>query len=129
MTVFNKSYFLLAMLLLLIEVLIGFYMHDAVIRPYGGDFLVVILLYCLVKNFVNTPVVLTACSVLIFAYSIEISQYFHLVRLLGLQHSKVANLLLGNFFSLTDLLAYTLGILLVIVVEKIRINLKISFNN
>ncbi len=125
---FNKTYFLVALLLLLTEVLIGLYMHDAFIRPYGGDFLVVILLYCFVKSFVDGPVFTTTCCVLVFAYAVEISQYFHLVRLLGLQDSKAANLILGNYFSLTDMLLYTLGILLVIVIEKIRISLKMSFN-
>ena len=114
---FNKFYFLLGLLLLGAEVYIGLYMHDAIVRPYGGDFLVVILLYCMVKSFINFPVLLTAGWVLVFAYAIEISQYFHLVNLLGLQNSKIAKILLGTSFSFTDLGMYTLGILLVIVIE------------
>lgn len=94
-------------------------MHDAIIRPYGGDFLVVILLYCMVKTFVNTPQLITACSVLVFAYLIEISQYFHLVEILGLEHSKIACTVMGTFFSFIDLLAYTFGILFVIIIENI----------
>lgn len=124
----NIPYFILAVLLLLIEILIGLYLHDALVRPYGGDFLVVILLYCLVKSIACTPVIKTAIGVLIFSYLVEISQYFHLVKLLGLQHSRIAALILGCSFSFTDLLCYTLGILLVILIEKIRIGLKISFN-
>lgn len=120
----NRYYFLLALLLLGVEVYIGFYMHDAIIRPFGGDFLVVILLYCLVKSFINFPVLLTAGWVLVFAYAVEISQYFHLVSMLGLQRSKLATLLLGTSFSYIDLLTYTLGILLVIIVENLRISLK-----
>jgi DNA integrity scanning protein DisA with diadenylate cyclase activity len=125
---FNSNYFILAMLLLLVEIMIALYMHDAFIRPYGGDFLVVILLYCLVKSFADTPALKTAVSVLIFSYLVEISQYFHLTKLLGLQHSRIALLFLGSNFSFTDILCYTLGILLVIVIEKIRIGLKMSFN-
>ncbi len=123
-TRFNRYYFLLALLLLGIEVYIGLYMHDAIIRPFGGDFLVVILLYCLVKGFINFPVLLTAGWVLVFAYVVEISQYFHLVSMLGLQRSKLATLLLGTSFSYIDLLTYTLGILLVITVENLRVSLK-----
>jgi len=115
MIAFNKSYFLLAMLLLAIELYIGIYMHDAIIRPFGSDFLVVILLYCLVKSFFNTPVLLTACWILVFAYAVEVSQYFHLVQLLGLQHSELAKLLLGTTFSFT--------VLLVIIVENLRASL------
>jgi hypothetical protein len=120
---FNKYYFLLAFFLLALEVYIGLYMHDAIIRPFGGDFLVVILLYCLFKSFINLPVLLTAGWVLAFAYTVEISQYFHLVSLLGLQHSKIAKILLGTSFSFIDLGMYTLGMLVVIVVENLRISL------
>jgi len=123
MITFHKTYFLLALLLLAIESCIGIYMHDAIIRPFGGDFLVVILLYCLVKSFFNSPDLLTACWVLVFAYAIEVSQYFHLVHLLGLQHSNVAKILLGTSFSFIDLGMYTLGILLVIIVENLRLSL------
>ena len=124
MLTFNRIYFLLAFFLLLTEVLIGLYMHDTLIRPYGGDFLVVILLYCMVKSFADTSVFTTACCVLLFAYAVEISQYFHLVSLLGLQNSPLAVMLMGTSFSFTDMLVYTLGILLVIVAENIRSSLK-----
>jgi len=117
---FYKYYFLLALLLLLIEFIIGADFHDAIIRPYGGDFLVVILIYCIIKSFVNPPVVQTACAVLIFAILVEISQYFHLINLLGWQHSTFARLMLGTSFSFTDIFAYILGTLLVIIVEKIK---------
>jgi len=48
---FNKTYFALAILLFIVEVFIGMYVKDNFIRPYGGDFLVVILLYFLVRAF------------------------------------------------------------------------------
>jgi hypothetical protein len=121
---FNKTYFLLALILLCVEVYIGLYVHDSIVRPFGGDFLIVILLYCLVKSFFNLPVLLTAGWILVFAYAVEVSQYFHFVHLLGLQDSKLARLLLGTSFSFTDLLCYTLGILLVIIAENLRISLK-----
>ncbi|WP_259068009.1 DUF2809 domain-containing protein [Mucilaginibacter sp. X4EP1] len=121
---FNKYYFLLALLLFVVELYIGLYMHDDFIRPYGGDFLVVILLYCVVKSFANWPVLPTAAGVLVFAYLIEISQYFHLIVLLGLQHSKAARLLLGTSFSFTDLLCYTLGMATMILVLNIRLSMK-----
>jgi len=115
-------------LLLTAEMLISINMHDAFIRPYGGDFLVVILLYCVLKSFIDISAIKSAIGVLTFSYAIEISQYFHLARILGLQHSRLALLMLGNSFSFGDLLCYTLGILLVLIIEKIRMNLKLSFN-
>jgi len=124
----NAGYFLLFIALLVIELLIGTYLHDTFIRPYGGDFLVVILIYCFIKSFLNTSVIKTAIGVLTFSYAVEISQYFHLIKVLGLQHSRVASLILGSSFSFSDLLCYTLGILLVLLIEKIRIGQKLSFN-
>lgn len=114
---FYKAYFLLTILLFLIEVFIAVLLHDAIIRPYGGDFLAVILIYCFVKSFLNTPVKTTALAVLLFSYLIETLQYFHLVDLLGLEKSKVARVVIGTSFTWTDLLAYTLGILLVLLIE------------
>jgi hypothetical protein len=111
-------YFILTISLLVTEILIALYMHDSIIRPYGGDFLVVMLIYCFVMIFLHQPPVPVALGVLLFAYAVEVSQYFHVVVLLGLGHSRAANIILGNSFSWTDMLCYTLGILLVIVVEK-----------
>ena len=116
---FYKRYFLLTIILFAIEVYIGTYMHDAFIRPYGGDFLVVMLIYCFAKSFFNTPPFLTACCVLVFAYAVEISQYFHLVTLLGWEHSKAARIIMGTSFSFTDLLTYTLGIGTVLLIENL----------
>lgn len=114
---FHRKYFFLLILLFATEVFIAIYLHDALIRPYGGDFLVVILIYCFVKSFLNTPVIVTALAVLLFSYLIETLQYFHLVDLLGLEKSKIARTVIGTSFAWTDLLAYTLGVLLVLTVE------------
>ena len=124
----NSSYFLLFIALLIIELLIGAYLHDAFIRPFGGDFLVVILVYCFIKSFVDASIMKTVVGVLVFSYAVEISQYFHLVKVLGLQHSRIALLILGSCFSYSDLLCYTLGILLVLFIERVRIGRKLSFN-
>ncbi len=114
---FNKAYFFLTLLLFVTEVIIAAYLHDAIIRPYGGDFLVVILIYCFVKSFLNTNVKATALAVLLFSYLIETLQYFQLVDMLGLEKSKIARIVIGTSFAWTDLLAYTLGVLLVLIVE------------
>jgi hypothetical protein len=121
---FHKWYFALTLVLLAIEFIIGADFHDTIIRPYGGDFLVVILIYCFVRSFLNTPPVTTAIAVLILSYAVEISQYFHLVAQLGLAHSHVAKILLGTSFSFTDILAYTLGIITVLIVEHLKNSLK-----
>ncbi|PUZ24807.1 DUF2809 domain-containing protein [Chitinophaga parva] len=116
---FNTRYFVLAVLLFIIEVLIARYLHDEFVRPYVGDFLVVILIYCFVCSFVQAQVFPLAVGVLIFAYLVEISQYFHLVKWLGWEHSRLANVVLGNFFTWNDMVCYTLGIGVVLLVNKL----------
>lgn len=116
---FKSSYFVAAVILFFVEVLIALYAHDQIIRPYIGDTLVVILIYCFIKSFINTPVIITAVAVLIFAYTIEVLQYFKIVSLLGLQHSAIARVVIGTSFEWIDLIAYTVGIAIVLLGERI----------
>jgi hypothetical protein len=118
MLTFNLKYFILTLLLLAIEFLIALYVHDTFIRPYMGDVLVVILLYCLVKSFFKTPVLPTAIGVLLFSYLIETLQYFNIVDVLGLGHSKVARIVIGSSFSWLDILSYTAGIVAILLTAR-----------
>jgi hypothetical protein len=115
---FQSKYFFAAAVLFVVEVLIAMYFHDRFIRPYFGDFLVVILLYCFVKSFLDLPVKETAIGVLLFSYLIEICQYFNIVAVIGLQDSKIASTVIGTSFEWIDLLAYTLGVLTIIWFEN-----------
>lgn len=117
---FQKKYLFFAILIFIIEVLIALFVHDKIIRPYIGDTLVVILIYCFVKAFLDIPVLPAALGVLAFSYIIEILQYFHFINWLGLNHSKVARIVLGNSFAWIDILAYTVGIAAVFFIEKIK---------
>ena len=115
---FNKTYFGLALFLFTIEVLIALYIHDNIIRPYIGDVLVVMLLYCFIKSFFNTKVVPTALSVLIFAFGIETLQYINFIEIIGLQNNIIARNVIGTSFAWMDILCYSVGIAIVLVVEK-----------
>lgn len=117
---FQKSYFMLALLLFITEVLIALFMHDRFVRPYVGDFLVVMLVYCFVKSFVQAPTLPIAIFTLLFAYVVELLQYYKLVTLLGLQHSALATTVIGSSFEWMDILAYTLGVLVIIWIEHKR---------
>jgi hypothetical protein len=116
---FNKRYFALAVLLFAIEVLIALFAHDDIIRPYVGDVLVVILIYCFVKSFFDTPVLKTALFVLLFAFTVEGLQYLNIVNRLGLKDSKVAAVIIGSSFSWIDIVTYIIGIGFVLFFEKI----------
>ena len=114
----NKNYLAAATLLFLTEVFIAIYIKDKFIRPYVGDFLVVIFIYCFLKSFWNAAPIKAGIYVLVFSFAVEIGQYFGLVKLLGLGHSELARTVIGTGFDRGDLLAYILGILVVLVFEK-----------
>lgn len=118
---FSPMYFALTIVLFIVEVLIALYLHDKFVRPYVGDFLVVILLYCFVRSFLQAPVIPVALAVLVFSYFIETLQYLNFVKRIGLEHSRLANVVLGNYFTWDDILSYTLGVGLIILLEKTRL--------
>jgi hypothetical protein len=120
---FNKIYFRLTVILFLIEVAIALFIKDRFIRPYLGDVLVVMLIYCFVKSFAKISVLKAALGVLLFALCIEILQYINIVQKLKLQHNTVAKTVIGTSFSWEDILAYIAGILIIIAVEN-RFNKK-----
>lgn len=115
----NLGFLGLTILLFTTEVLIALYVHDSIIRPYIGDLLVVLLIYCFVKSFFDFPVLQTAFGVLLFSYLIEMLQYLKFIELIGLQHSKAANIVMGNSFEWIDLVAYTGGFATILLAEKI----------
>ena len=115
---FNKNYFAFTILLFVVEVLIALYVHESFFRPYFGDFLVVIFLYCLLKSFIKISVWRAAIIVVLFSFFVEFTQYLNLISLLGLQKSGLAKAVLGTSFSWEDLVCYTAGILFVIIIEK-----------
>ena len=118
MLTFNRKYFLFAVIIFVIEVLIALYVKDRFIRPYVGDALVVILIFCFIKSFINLPVIPVAIFVLLFAFTIELLQYLKIVEKLGLQKSEFARVVIGTLFEWIDLVAYVVGIVVVVAVEK-----------
>ena len=115
---FNYRYFLIFALLLATEILIAMFVHDSIIRPYIGDLLVVILIYCFMKSFFPVPSVKAAVAVFFFALSVEVLQHFKLTERLGLHDSKAARIILGSSFDWKDMLAYAAGTGLVLLIER-----------
>ena len=118
MLTFKPGFLVIAFILFVIEVLIALYVRDSIIRPYVGDFLVVIMLYCFVRAFVKTSPWKIALAVLIFAYTIETLQYFKIVDRLGLTNIAIAKTIIGYGFEWLDILAYTLGAMTVVILDK-----------
>lgn len=116
---FNKTYFFLTLLLFVIEVYIALYINDRIIRPYVGDILVVILLYCFIKTFLELKVRVVIAFVLVFSFGIETLQYLKVVEKLGLEHFRLARVVIGTSFEWMDLLCYVFGLFIVLLAEKI----------
>lgn len=115
----RKHYLTIAIVIFLIEVAIAAFVHDAFLRPFGGDFLVVILLYTLVRGVTPFSVVPTIVGTLLFSFFIEALQFINFVEIIGLEKVKIARVILGTSFSWLDILAYSLGALFVFFVESI----------
>lgn len=118
MLTFNKHYFGFAVLIFIIEVMIALFVNDNFVRPYLGDVLVVILIYCFIKSFLKLPVLNVAVFVLLFSFTIEFLQFLNIVEKLHLEKSKIARTVIGTSFSWIDLLTYIIGISIVILIEK-----------
>lgn len=114
---FNKNYLVLAHSLFLVELAIAFIIKTGFIRYTFGDYLVVILLYAIFRGCTNLSVRASALVVLLIAYSIELLQLTHFLAYLNLQDSVTAKLILGSTFQFGDLIAYTLGIITVLIIE------------
>lgn len=116
----HKSWLYGAICLFCVEAFIAAFLHDRIIRPYVGDLLAVVFLYCLVKSVAPVPVGPTVVGVLLVAYALEGLQYVHLLQHLGLQHVRLAAIVLGTHFEWIDMLAYTLGAALIWGAEQVR---------
>lgn len=115
---FNLKNFIIFFGLFITEALIAKYVTQPFIRYWFGDFLIVILIYYFLKSFIATKPLYLAIATLIFSYIIEFIQLTSLLDILDLRHNRIANLILGNTFSVSDLVAYTLGVITVFFIEK-----------
>ncbi|MFJ1472643.1 DUF2809 domain-containing protein [Capnocytophaga cynodegmi] len=111
---FNKKYFLQAVSLLLIEVLIAtIFRKIYFLRAYVGDILVVMLIYTFVLSFLkvkNKDKLLV--GIFLFAVAIEILQFFKIAELLGFSKGSIGYILMGNYFSWEDIICYAVGCIL-----------------
>ena len=112
---FSKKHFFIFVFVFLVEAYIALFVTDQIIRPFVGDVLIVVLIYSFVRMLfdVRNHHRLAVC-ILLFSYLVELSQYFDLVSILGLADSKFATTVIGTSFDWRDLLAYTIGFILIL---------------
>ena len=105
----SKKYLCVFIVVFIIEAIIAVFIQDNFVRPYLGDVLVVVLIYCLIKTFVRNEIKLLPLYIFIFAALVEISQYFNLVKLLGLNDYKIVRIIIGSTFDIKDIACYLVG--------------------
>jgi len=115
---FNIRYFSIFVLLFMVELIIAFYIKHEFIRYVFGDFLVVILMYCFFKSFSSAKPIYIAIFTLLIAYLVEFLQLIDILGVLNIQKNTFTKLVFGTTFNFSDLVAYTLGVLLVISIES-----------
>ncbi|MBP2157556.1 MULTISPECIES: DUF2809 domain-containing protein [Asticcacaulis] len=118
--VFRWGYALATAAVFCIELAIAIFLNDPLIRPHVGDALAVILVYLGLRTILPwrpLPAALTALGV---AFAIELGQLFHIRDLLDLSDSALVRFTLGGVFDVKDLVFYTAGAILALVVEAAR---------
>jgi len=117
---FNFKYFIIFILLLFTEILIV--KTSGFIRHTFGDFLAAIGVYYFVKSFFDINPIKLGIGVLVFSFIVELLQLTPFLEITGLSNNRMASIIFGSTFSYGDLLAYTLGVITVVVID-----LKVSF--
>ena len=111
------GYLAVGIVVFLIELIIALYVHDHIIRPYIGDMLVVVLVYCFVRVFLPGGIKRLPLYVFLFAACVEVLQFFRLVEILGLEGNAAARIILGSVFDWKDIACYGAGCLLIQIFE------------
>jgi hypothetical protein len=111
---FNLKYFLIFISIFIIEVIIAIYIKDNFIRPYFGDYLVIFLVYYFLLSCINADKNKIALGVLVFAFTVEIIQYFQVLSYFNLEKNRILRIVAGNTFSFEDLIIYTIAFLTII---------------
>jgi len=111
-------YFSLSIICFIACVLIvKFFNGNQFIRGFIGDIIVILLMYFFIKIFWNFHALKLTIFTLGVAFAIEFLQYLKVTTLFGLEHNTMAQLILGSIFDPRDLIAYTIGGILIYVID------------
>lgn len=97
--------------------IVAFFSQNQFIRGFIGDVVIIFLIYFLIKVFFDVKPFKLALLTLVSAFTVELLQYFSIINLLGLEHSKIARIVIGSVFDPLDLLAYFTGAVLVYAID------------
>ncbi|MCQ8184090.1 DUF2809 domain-containing protein [Parvularcula maris] len=116
----KRAFYLLTAALLAV-VLAGIAVFgEGIVRTHGGDVLVVVWMYLVLRALFLLPKSTTALMALVIAFAVEVGQLFDLAGLLGLAETRGGRLALGSTFDILDLLAYSVGALLAVLLDRTK---------
>jgi len=115
---FRPGYAVAAALLFAVEVLIALFVKDRFVRPYLGDVLAVILVFMAIRAVFAVGPWTAAAVALCVAVVIELGQLIGILHILGLAHHQWLRVILGTGFDVRDLLAYAIGALIAVGVDR-----------
>ncbi len=93
--------------------------HFGFIPLFIGDVLWALMVYFMMRFvFVNATITRVTAYSLFFCYAIEFSQLYKAPWIDNLRHTLFGKLVLGDTFLWGDLLSYTIGIAIGIIIDK-----------
>ena len=107
----RRFYGAAALVILAAEVLIALFLRDGFVRPYGGDILAALFVYCLARLLFPQRARWLPWAVFALCCGVELLQSIDAVALLGLQGSTFLSVLCGRTFDGADILCYAVGCL------------------
>jgi hypothetical protein len=116
----DMKYIFIFLILLIAEIIIAFFVKDAIIRPFIGDVLVIILIYTLIRGLMKKSIKLLPVYIFLFAFTVELAQYFNIVDALDLQNNKVISTIVGTTFDIKDILCYLVSTVILIIWNRIE---------
>ena len=127
---------LLYLLLTIIVMLLGLLSRKIeglpeIISLYSGDILWALMVFLLFAFLFNKKSTIFIISwAIIFSYSIEISQLYHAPWIDSIRNTTLGGLILGFGFLWSDLVCYTIGIIIGIIIDIMinKTNIKVMSN-
>lgn len=113
----RRGYALAFVLILAVELAIARFAHDRFVRPFVGDVLAVIGVFCGLRALLRASWPAAAIAAVALGFVIEGLQALALPARLGIAPGNAVGVVLGSTFDPLDLLAYAVGGGVIVAVE------------
>lgn len=115
-------YLIVAVAIFILLGLIETQFDTGFVRHSVGDALVVVLVYAIIMTFSVWSRMTCAIVSLLIAYAVEASQALDLVGRFGVTRNRLTDIVLGNTFTWSDIVAYTVGIAIALIAEAMIVS-------